>query len=53
VRPGFEGIKVRYRVKAYAPQEKLAELCEYVQKTSPVVDILRNPVPVFVCLESG
>jgi uncharacterized OsmC-like protein len=52
VRPGFEGIRVRYRVEANAPREKLVELCDYVQKTSPVVDILRNPVPVFVSLES-
>jgi uncharacterized OsmC-like protein len=51
-RPGYEEIKVRYRVEADAPQEKLVELCDYVQKTSPVLDIIRNPVPVFVSLES-
>lgn len=50
-RPGYEGIRVRYRVKADASQEKLLELCDYVQKTSPVLDILRNPVPVKVSLE--
>jgi uncharacterized OsmC-like protein len=52
VRPGYEGIKVRYHVQADAPREKLVELCDYVQKTSPVLDVLRNPVPVFVSLES-
>lgn len=52
VRPGYEGIKLRYRVEADAPREKLVELCDYVQKTSPVVDILRNPVPVFASLVS-
>jgi uncharacterized OsmC-like protein len=52
VRPGYENIRVSYRVRADAPREKLEELCEYVQKTSPVLDIIRNPVPVTVTLES-
>jgi uncharacterized OsmC-like protein len=51
VRPGYEGVQVRYRVKADAPKDKLTQLCDYVQKTSPVLDILRNPVPVSVSLE--
>lgn len=50
VRPGYEGIRVHYRVKADAPREKIVELCDYVQKTSPVLDIIRNPVPVKVSL---
>ena len=48
VRPGYNSITVRYRVDADAPREKLEELCEYVQATSPVMDMLRNPVPVNV-----
>lgn len=51
VRPGYENISVRYRVDADAPREKLEELCDYVQRTSPVLDMLRNPVPVKVSLE--
>lgn len=51
VRPGYEGLTVRYRVEADAPREKIIELCDYVQKTSPVLDIIRNPVPVRVSLE--
>ena len=51
IRPGYEGIKVKCRVKADAPKEKLAELCAYVQKTSPVFDMLCNPVPVSVEME--
>ena len=47
-RPGYENIKVKYSVKADAPKEKLEELCAYVQKTSPVLDILRNPVSVTI-----
>jgi len=52
VRPGYEGIRLTYRVKSDAPREKVEALCEYVQQTSPVLDMLRNPVPVMVELES-
>jgi len=52
MRPGYQNIKVTYRVKADAPREQIVELCNYVQKTSPVMDIIRNPVPVTVALES-
>jgi uncharacterized OsmC-like protein len=51
VRPGFRDIRINYRVKTDAPREEVEELCEYVQKTSPVLDILTNPVPVEVTLE--
>lgn len=51
VRPGYEGIRLSYQVKSNAPREKIVELCNYVQKTSPVLDILRNPVPVTVGLK--
>jgi uncharacterized OsmC-like protein len=51
VRPGYESIRLSYRVKSDAPREKLVELCNYVQKTSPVLDIIRNPVPVTVSLK--
>jgi uncharacterized OsmC-like protein len=50
VRPGFENIALTYRVRADAPREKLVELCNYVQRTSPVLDIIRNPVPVTITL---
>ena len=52
VRPGYEGIRVRYRVNADAPREKIEELFAHVQRTSPVLDIVRNPVPVTVELAS-
>jgi uncharacterized OsmC-like protein len=51
VRAGYENIRLIYRVKSDAPREKILELCEYVQKTSPVVDMLRNPVPVTITLK--
>jgi uncharacterized OsmC-like protein len=48
VRPGYQNIRLSYCVKSDAPRQKLEELCEYVQKTSPVLDIIRNPVPVSI-----
>ncbi|MDT8304774.1 MAG: OsmC family protein [Anaerolineae bacterium] len=51
VRPGYKNIHVTYRAEADAPREKLEELCAYVQKTSPVLDIIRNPVPVSIEME--
>lgn len=51
IRPGYQNIKLNYRVKADAPREKLEELCEYVQKTSPVLDIIKNPVSVSITME--
>ncbi len=53
VRPGYKSIELTYRVESDAPREKVVELCEYVQKTSPVLDLLRNPVPVSVKLEEA
>ncbi len=50
-RAGYENIEVKYQVKADAPREKLVELCDYVQKTSPVLDMLRNPVEVNIEME--
>jgi uncharacterized OsmC-like protein len=50
VRPGYEAIRLTYRVKADAPRARLEELCSYVQRTSPVLDIIRNPVPVYISL---
>jgi len=51
IRPGYGNIKVKCRIKADAPREKLVELCDYVQRTSPVLDILRNPVSVTIEME--
>lgn len=52
VRPGYENIKLTYQVKSDAPREKLEELCEYVQKTSPVLDMIANPVPVTITMQA-
>ena len=52
VRPGYRDIRVTCRVKSDASREQLLELCDYVQKTSPVLDIVRNPVVVSIALEA-
>ena len=51
IRPGYENIRVNYRVKSDASRDKIEELCEHVQRTSPVFDIISNKVPVSVTLE--
>ena len=51
-RPGFTAIRVTGRVSSPdATDEQLTELCQYVQDTSPVRDVLVNPVPVTTSLE--
>lgn len=50
VRPGYKGICLTYRVRSDAPRARVEALCQYVQKISPVLDILRNPVPVTITL---
>ena len=50
VRPGFNNIRVNYEIDADASREEIEELCAYVQKTSPVLDIITNPVPVSVSM---
>jgi len=51
VRAGYDNIRITYRVDCDASPEQVDELCEYVQRTSPVLDIVRNPVPVTVARE--
>jgi uncharacterized OsmC-like protein len=50
IRPGYKDIRVTWHVESDAPREQLEELCDYVQRTSPVLDIVRNAVPVSVQL---
>ncbi|MCI0422402.1 MAG: OsmC family protein [Acidobacteria bacterium] len=52
VRNGYENIRVTFKINADAPQEKLEELCRLAQKRSPVFDIVSNPVPVSIRLET-
>jgi len=50
-RPGFTEIRVKGTCKARnASAQELEELCQYVQDTSPVRDIIANAVPVTTSL---
>jgi uncharacterized OsmC-like protein len=49
-RPGFQNIRMTMRVKGDASDEVLRELIDFVQRHSPVLDIVSNPVPVTVQL---
>lgn len=48
VRNGYEHIRVNFRIKADAPQEKIDELIHLAQKRSPVFDVITNPIRVTV-----
>jgi uncharacterized OsmC-like protein len=51
-RPGFTEIRITGRVSSpNATDQQLIDLCSYVQETSPVRDVLANPVPVTTSLE--
>lgn len=51
-RPGYGAIRAKATVEAPGTSEQeLSELCTYVQETSPVRDVLANPVPVTTTIE--
>jgi uncharacterized OsmC-like protein len=50
-RNGFEQIRVSFRVKGDAPEEKLREVVARAQQRSAVFDIVTNGVPVQVDVE--
>jgi len=51
-RPGYQEIRAKAIVKApRASEQELTDLCTYVQDTSPVKDVLANPVPVTTTIE--
>ena len=52
-RPGYENIRLTYTVKADASEQQLKDLCEHVQKTSPVLDVIQNPVPVSIKMKKA
>jgi uncharacterized OsmC-like protein len=46
VRNGYQGIRVSFKIKGDAPQEKLQEIVEQSRARSAVFDIITNKVPV-------
>jgi uncharacterized OsmC-like protein len=51
VRNGYQGIKVKFKIKADVPDEKLQEISQLGPGHSPVFDSLTNGVPVSVTAE--
>jgi uncharacterized OsmC-like protein len=52
VRNGYEKIKVAFKVKSDAPEDKIKELVDLAQKRSPVFDIISHPTPIEVSLQN-
>jgi uncharacterized OsmC-like protein len=48
VRRGYQNIRVNFTIKTDAPADALKDLCKY----SSVLDIVSNPVPVSVTVET-
>ncbi len=48
VRPGYDNILLDFHIKSPAAPEAIHDLIRYVRETSPVLDIISNPVPVQV-----
>jgi uncharacterized OsmC-like protein len=51
VRTGYQIVRLAAQVKCDAPSQALEKLWEHVQKISPALDIIRNPVPVTIELQ--
>ncbi len=51
-RPGYQGIRMTFRIKSDASHEQLEELLQSVHGRSPVFDSVRHGVPIQVSLDS-
>ncbi len=52
VRPGYQGLRGTVRLESSADQESLEKLQQAVNAHCPVLDIISNPVPVELVLET-
>ena len=52
VRPGYQGLRGTVRLDSPADRETLEKLREAVNAHCPVLDIVKNPVPVDLALET-
>ena len=50
IRPGYSNIQVNINIDSDASRDKVEELCKYVEKTSPMMDCVRNPVPINIAI---
>lgn len=53
VRNGYERIRVNFKIKGDAPEEKLREIVEQSKNRSAVFDVLTNGVPVAISVNAG
>lgn len=53
VRNGYESIRVNFKIKGNAPEEKLRQIVEQSKNRSAVFDVLTNGVPVEITTEVG
>ena len=51
VRNGFQGVRISFKIRGNAPEEKLRELLAQSQARSAVYDVLTNGIPVEVTSE--
>jgi len=51
VRPGFQDLRVMVSVDSSTPRKELEDLLNYSAKVSPVVDSLRNRIPLEIMLK--
>jgi uncharacterized OsmC-like protein len=51
VRNGYQQIRINFRIKGDAPEEKLRQIVEQSRKRSAVFDVLTNGVPVEISTE--
>ena len=51
VRKGYQGIRVRFKISADVPDERLNEILQLGTGFSPVFDSLKNGVPLSVTAE--
>jgi len=52
VRNGYQGLKVKFKIKSDIPDHIIDELVQIAQERSPVFDIIQNPVNVSVECEN-
>lgn len=50
VRPGYDLIRLVFDIRSQADPQEIRQLIDHVQKTSPVLDIITQPVPLHTSL---
>ncbi|OPY34980.1 MAG: OsmC-like protein [Methanomassiliicoccales archaeon PtaU1.Bin030] len=48
VRPGFQDLRVKVSLESGAPEDEISDLVRYAQTVSPILDSLRNRIPLDV-----